>query len=660
MVKYVIRLIFASAVFASGEVFAQTFIGPSDSTEAVRKIYDPSEISNETFHLTDEATFGDQLQFLYDDIERIASHPLSLETASWKDLQQIPTLNDLDIYRILSARKEITALPSDISESLEGFVKNTSAKTKEHISLQTMAVLDPDASQQSVYQNGSYHGSPVKTVSRIVAKNDDVLLSFVEAKDPGEPLYFDHLTGCFAITHSISITDDLSLSKFVAGDYSLSFGNGLLFSNNYTQLSSKRVTLNPATRSDGIQPYVSSSSSRFFRGAAAEVRSGILSVSGFFSDRKVDAVFDSSGKAITSFPSTGLHRTALELSRKDQAESRVAGGHVAVTPLQGKNFLEFGATGYSLNYDKPVLAKDSLSLGFSGQKHSMISLDMRSAFAKISWSAEFARMISDAGKANAFAMTLVGSPVQWMDISLNYRMLPEKFISLFGSTFGINSSGAQNETGWCLASKCSAITNKLWFFGSANFSESLNSLQSTLHYSDIILGGEYRIKSFPLDLLFQFRSYGKGPVFSISNDSLSKNSFRFDADADLTKTVSISLHTEFQRSYSQTENSAKSGHLVGVKMYYLPVQVLSVSSGIAFFETDSYASRFYSNEADLPGSATFVALYGIGYRYYLQLSYDLAARVTLSARAAETRYSATSGSPELHKTTIGAQFDLSL
>jgi len=658
-VKWVIRLICLSVIFVCGEVHAQSYAAPEDSLRSVHLLYDPSEISNGAFLLTNEVTSGDELQFLYDDIERIASHPLTLGTASWKELQQISSLSDLDIYKILKFRKEINALSDDITSNMRGFVQDSPSQTKQHVSLRTRVVLDPDASDQSEYQGGLYHGSPMKTISRIVAKNDDILLAFVEAKDPGEPLYFDHLTGCFAITHLVPITDGLTLSKFAAGDYFLSFGSGLLFSGSNARLSTRRVTLNPSPRSNGIQPYISSSSFRYFRGAAAEITSGILSISGFFSDRMVDATIDSSGRTITSLPATGYHRTALELSRKDQAESKVVGGHLAFTPLQDNNFLEIGATAYSMNYDKPVVPNDSLSPRFSGQKHSMISLEMRSIFSVISWNAEFARMISDAGTPNAFAITVLAAPAEWIEVSLNYHDLPERFISPFGSTFGLNAADAQNETGWYLGSKFSAIKNSLWFFGSANIAESQNSIGLAVHYSDIILGSEYRMKFIPLDLLFRFRSYGRGPVFSITGDSLSKNSFRLDADATLSKTVSISLRTEFQRTYSEADGLLKNGHLTGIKMHYVPMKELSISSGIAFFETDSYAARFYSNEADLPGSAPFVALYGTGYRYYLQFSYEIASRLRLSARAAETKYSPTPGSTQLHRTTIGAQVDLS-
>jgi hypothetical protein len=645
-------------IFASGAAVAQIFPPPPDSTESLRGLYDASQISNEIFLQTSEDAFGEQLQFISDDLERQAMHPLDLKTATWQDLQQVPTLTDLDIFRILQNRKDGIPVSRNIINSERILIGKATAASHQNILLRTSVSADPNASQESVYKDGTYLGSPLKTVSRLVAKNEDFLFSLVEAKNPGEAMYFDHLTGCFATMHSLAITDDVSLSKLVIGDYSLSYGNGLLFSSGYGQLSTKKVTLNAAPRSSGIQPYISSSSLKFFRGAAADMTAGIFSASGFFSDRKIDATLDSSGKTILSFPSSAIHRTAAEIARKNEAQANVAGGHIAITPLQEDNYLEFGATAYTLNYDKPVAAKDSVSTGFSGQKHSMLSLETRSAFSKISLSGEFARMFSDAGYGNAFVMTLLGAPMKWLELSLNYRKLPDKFISPFGSTFGINSASAQNETGWYLGTKVTAIPNALTFFGSANIAESASPGNSPMHNSDIILGSEFAPRSFPVSLSFQFRSYGKGPVFSIAGDSLAKNSFRLDVSADLGKTISLSLRAELQHSYSVADSTTKVGHIVEVGIYYLPLPEFSVSSGIAFHETDSYSSRLYSNEADLPGSASYIPLYGSGFRYYLQFAYDIGTALTLSARIAQTQSTPTPTSAEVHKTILSAQFDL--
>ncbi len=654
MVRYAFIIVLAVMMFSEGESFAQTFTAPYDSLRSIRELYDASQISNEIFSLIGEDNFGDELQFISDDIERIALRPILQSLATWKDLQQVPTLSDLDIFRILKNPKDGSPLNSDILNSTRIFLKKKNSVAKKNISLRTRVVVDPAAHNLTAYQNGSYQGSPLKTMTRLVVKNDDILLSFVEAKDPGEPLYFDHLTGCFAIIHPLSITEDVSLSKLVLGDYSLSFGEGLLFSKGFAQRSGKEVILNPVSHSSGIQPYISSSSYRYFRGAASEITSGIFSLSGFFSERQIDATIDSN--TITSISSTGYHRTTTELARKDQAQSSVTGAHIAITPYLENAFLEIGATGYGLNYDKPVIGKDSLS--FSGQNHSMVSVETRGAFSFLALSGEFARMISDVGRKNAYAITIEGNPLEDWEFSLNYHDLPPNFISPFGSTFGIHSGTAQNERGWYLGSKYTLLPKMLSLFGSANFSQSQNLSRGILHYSDILFGGTYTFQSFPIWLTLQGRSYGKGSAFSIAGDSLSKKSLRLDLDADLSKSISASLRAELQRTYSLLDGTATGGYLFGIGIYYLPIHEVSFSSGIAFFNTDSYSSRFYSNEADLPGSVPFIALYGNGYRYYSQCSYDALRALTFSARVAETIYTPFLGSILFHKMTVGVQCDM--
>ena len=345
MVKYA-GIAFLMIVSFERDGFSQIYSAAPDSIESTRGIYDPSQISNEIFLRTDEVTLSDELQFLSDDIERIASHRILLSTATWKELQQIPTLTDLDISTILRNRKDGSPLSNEIKGDTKIFLRKNASSPDLHIVFRSSVVLDPDAYKEAVYQSGSYEGSPVKTVSRFVAKNNDILFSLVEAKNPGEPLYFDHLTGCFALVHALPVTDDVSVSKLVLGDYSLSFGSGLLFTSGYGQISTKKVNLNAEPHSGGIQPYISSSSYRYFRGAASEVTSGIFSLSGFFSDRTIDATVSSTSDTITSLSTTGYHRTASELAKRNQAQSNVAGAHVSVTPVSGANFLEFGATAY--------------------------------------------------------------------------------------------------------------------------------------------------------------------------------------------------------------------------------------------------------------------------------------------------------------------------
>jgi hypothetical protein len=613
---------------------------------------DADQTSDITIANIGEDIYGQQLQFLTDDIERMLSAPIHLQTASWRDLQAIPTLTDLDIYHILQYRKNGSPLSADIlSRSRHYITTQTSVSPEPVFSIRTRVEIDPSAYKEAVYQNGTYEGSPLKTSTRITAKTDDIFFSVTEAKNSGEPLYFDHVTGCLGIVKPISITEDVSVSQCVLGDYSLSFGNGLLFTGGYSQLPSSEVNASLEPRSSGIKPYISSSTYRYFQGAGAELTSGMFSAAGFFSDKKIDATVDTNG--ITSLTPSAYHRTSLELARKNQAESKVAGGHIAITPIDDDTYLEFGATAYALNYDKPVIAQDSFASGFTGQRHAMISGETRGAFSILSWSAEYAGMISDAGRANAFAISAIAAPFTIWEISLNYHELPSNFISPFGGTFGIKANTAQNEKGWYLGSKLFLIPNRLSLFGSANISKSRGTSGDTL-YSDIRLGSKYILPSIPLRLSVELRSYGRGAVFDLANDTLSKNSLRFDADCDIAKTINLSLRAEFQNSPSK-----QNGNLLGVAIKYLPLEELSIASGVTFFQTDSYAARLYPSIPTLPGSASLSAMYGKnGYTFHTQFSYDVTEAITVSARITQTNSTPVSGNAPVHKTIFGAQCDL--
>jgi hypothetical protein len=647
MVKYIAIISTCLIFFASRNLLAQ-----SDSSDFQ---FDASEISNQIFLRTDENIFSEQLQFLADEIERISLSPILISTARWKDLLSIPTLTDIDILNIKKTKGD-NSLRSDELDKSQRFIKSSLVRSSQnYVFIRSKVIVDPDAHEDAVYRDHIYRGSPVKTISRVIAKNEDILIALVEAKDAGEPLYFDHVSGCIALNNPVSLTNVLNIEKCVLGDYSLSFGSGLLFSSAYLPQHDIHAAVSP--RVSGIAPYISSSSFRYFRGAASEVSAGIISVGGFFSDRNVDATTDSG--TITSLYSNGYHRTTSELSRKEKVQSKVAGAHISLVPLDDDSYFEIGATGYTLDYDRPVIIRDSSLTAFHGQHHSMASVEIRSAFSFFSLSGEYANMISDAGKEHAIVVSSIISPLDFLELSMNYRNLPVNFISPFGSTFGINTNDAQNETGWYIGSTISIIPRCFYLFGSLNIARTQNPGNIDLHYSNIRIGGKYKLLSFPLEFFAEVRSYGKGKIFSIQNDSISKNTFRLVAKSNITKSIRISQRIEFER-YTNQLNIPEDGYLAATKIEYIPFPEISISSGISVFQTDSYSSRFYSNETDLPGSVPFVALYGRGNRYYIQCSYKPLASVELSARAAETQYRVSPANTILHKATVGLQCDVSL
>jgi hypothetical protein len=95
---------------------------------------------------------------------------------------------------------------------------------------------------------------------------------------------------------------------------------------------------------------------------------------------------------------------------------------------------------------------------------------------------------------------------------------------------------------------------------------------------------------------------------------------------------------------------AEQGFLGYIDLIYKPMmKKLSGNLRLQYFETDGYDSRLYAFENDVLYSFSIPVFYEKGYRYYVNLNYDVSKRLTLWARVASTVYSG--------KTTVGSGYD---
>src|SRR2546421_10486592 len=143
MVKNGVAAFLLILVFSSRESIAQL---PADtlSNESSAELYDPSQINNDLLLRIDENTVGEELQFIADDIERIASHPLLVKDATWQTLQTIPTLTGLDAFRILKNRKDGYPLSRDVLYRSQDFITTSSPSSHPNFLLRSRLVLDPE------------------------------------------------------------------------------------------------------------------------------------------------------------------------------------------------------------------------------------------------------------------------------------------------------------------------------------------------------------------------------------------------------------------------------------------------------------------------------------------------------------------------------------
>jgi len=102
--------------------------------------------------------------------------------------------------------------------------------------------------------------------------------------------------------------------------------------------------------------------------------------------------------------------------------------------------------------------------------------------------------------------------------------------------------------------------------------------------------------------------------------------------------------------YDQGGLSPEQGFLTYADIIYKPLlKKYSGNIRLQYFQTDSYNSRLYAYENDVLYSFSIPVFYDKGYRYYLNLNYDLTRKWSIWCRIAQTLYPG--------KTVIGSGLD---
>ena len=103
--------------------------------------------------------------------------------------------------------------------------------------------------------------------------------------------------------------------------------------------------------------------------------------------------------------------------------------------------------------------------------------------------------------------------------------------------------------------------------------------------------------------------------------------------------------------FDKKGDASQNGFLTYLDILYKPVlKPFSGNIRLQYFETDGYDSRLYAYEDDVLYSYSIPVFYDKGYRYYINVNYDINKRISVWARFAQTVY------PD--KNTIGSGLDL--
>lgn len=607
-----------------------------DLEEAI-EVFDPQNTEFSTEQLT---------QFLQD----LAANPVNINRARTNKLLQVPGLNLKKARAIIDYRERVKPFET-ISEleQVTGIGRVTLEKMRPYVTVgsgleltetlytdysywtndgrfQAFSRYQQDLQQARGYQEspeeGGYVGSPIKYYQRFGYQSDHISMNLTQEKDAGEqlvsPIQFDHRTWHFALE------DNGNLQMLVGGDYSLSFGQGLVLWNGGVFGKGSDIIGSANRNGRGIDPYTSAQETNYYRGAAATYGDQ-LQVTGFYSSRRRSA--SEINADTTRFPgSDGYHRTANELLQEDNLGQKLYGGHVQMELPFGI----IGATGYQSTYDRYIAASDQAyaQYDFEGRSNSTFGVDYTFLLGPAVIYGEAAR--SENGGVGV--VSGVESPIgNDTEFSITYRNYQKEFQSILGNGFGEVSGQPKNEEGFYLGLR---HTISDWITLSAyvdqfRFPSARFGTNQPTHGYDWLGKAEAELNS-DLNFYIQLRSETEDDEFEIEDQfgrlqrklgEAKRSSFRANVEYWVNPNVRVRTRGELVRS-RQAGADTELGYLLYQDLRLVLRNNLTLDTRVTMFDTESFATRVYQFENDLLYVFASQSLFNKGQRMYVLLNYE--------------------------------------
>lgn len=595
----------------------------------------------------DEETFHE----LYD----IHTNPININTATEQQLSSLPFLTDSQCRDILYYVKVhgpmmslgelmgISSLQADIRSYLHLFcyagplpkpqptLKSILKYTDNDLVLRTDIPLYKKVGYEDVADeileqspNKVYRGNNLYHSLRYRFTAGNYIDAGVQMeKDPGER-GIDHISA-YAMVSNLG-----AIRTAAIGNYRISFGQGLAVNTGVSY--GKLMTLNSLGRMDrGIHRHSSTSETGYFSGAAATINlSRNILTTLFVSSRKEDATFLADSSGISSLKTDGLHRTALERSKKDNITNNTFGGNIH---LNITNSFNLSATAVHTHYSEPLKPKhDTPSTLYrlynaQGSNFGAYSIAYSLKIPKLTLRGETATS-SSGGVATI-------NSVRWLAnehhrLTAIHRYYGARYVAVNGNSFGENSR-PQNEhglyLGWLTTAIGSGSTLESYIdivhfpWLKHQVSGSSYSIDGTLQLTtrpneNTTLSARYRFKSKQKDLKIDKATAATQLVFHTTH------SLRLQCQAQLSPSLSSRTTISATLKHQKGKDTSK-GFLISENLKWKPTDNLRTELTIAYFNTDSYDSRISIYEPSLLYSFGFRSLYNHGLRTSLLASIPL-------------------------------------
>ena len=580
---------------------------------------------------------------LYETLEALRRHPLDVNRATLQQLQQIPGLTPGLRRAILEYREKHGRFDSiSALRQLEGMTPERFELVRPFLVVATRPArkarvdyrgrLLDRLEKPRGYATGLYHHAPQKVYQRLrftISPNIEGGLTL--EKDSGE----QRLDDLRLFYLSLRVHRGLQL---LVGNYQLEFGQGLVLWGPYSYRKSVETVFPTRKNGRSASGYTGVDENAAFFGMAATAQAGPVQTVLFGSRAALDAT-PLRADAVTALATSGLHRTASEKSKKDALTESVFGARIKYI-LSTK--FAVGATFYRSRFDKTVVNPDSVRkrFDFRGRTNWVAGVDWKGSAGYVDFFGEIARSQSG-GRAWLLGAHVDLSSVQ---LALVHRNYERDFQNRHAFGFGERSGPTQNERGFYLGLTYRPVRGTRLRLYYDLFSRPWRTFFEPLPTDgrDFLAQLEHDFGS-RLTLavrLAEKKNLELGPNNDRAFEQRIRRRGRLQVDYRLNKNLDWQSRMEYQRvDFEPVSGLGPNRTETGLLLY----QQLKFRGGrgqivarLTFFDTDSFASRLFQYEPDLPGMVTNRALFGRGSRWFVLVRWRTLPPLEISARYSET------------------------
>lgn len=463
---------------------------------------------------------------------------------------------------------------------------------------------------------------------------DRLRMGITASQDAGEPFLancnrwgYDTYNYYLQLRSLSPVVDNL-----IVGKYKLAVGMGLVANTSFAL--GKLATLQSLGRHvQSIRPHASRSTADYFQGAATTLRlSRPLRLTLFASWRPVDATLnDDSARTAATLITSGYHRTATEIAKKNNTHLTSAG--TALTFRTGPLRLGLNAvythTDRSLEPNRTTLYRRHYA---HGSDFLNASLDYGFTHYLVAFSGETA---TDAHGHLATVNALSITPLQELSIVALQRFYSYRYTALHAHSFS-EGGRVQNESG--------AYLGVVWhptrrlhlqaYADYASFPWARYQVSKPSDALDLLLQATVDLPRWTITA--RYRAHLREKDNADADALIHSDDHRVRLTATYADPAGWSLKTQadaVHSVYKTTADGIMLSEQVGWQRTWLQLRMTA-----AYFHTDDYQSRLYLYEPHLQGDFAFPTYYGHGLRLALMARADIGRRLRLALRLGYTDY----------------------